>query len=172
MADVRREKFMRRYRRFFSCGAPTVGDGWDELLELALRRVEAAMAGERKDAVFAIVQVKEKFGTIRIYYEARSLSAPAKEAIEEAVDLAEARSACTCEICGSEGRLFDGLGWFTTRCTRHADGDPVPVAHGHANLQIVWTAHKGGVRVETCRRYDRERDMFIDAPLPDDWKTE
>jgi hypothetical protein len=41
--------------------------------------------------------------------------------------LAVARSACTCEICGAEGRLYSRRGWLATRCAEHAAGDPVPV---------------------------------------------
>jgi hypothetical protein len=35
--------------------------------------------------------------------------------IEEAIDLVEARSACTCEVCGEERRPYAG-GWLTIRC--------------------------------------------------------
>ncbi|MEW6451370.1 MAG: hypothetical protein AB1490_12005 [Pseudomonadota bacterium] len=173
MNDSRWDKLMRRYARFFSPGgSPSIEEGWADLLDRALRRIESAMANESTEAVFRIVQTKEKFGTIRIYYEAKSLSAAAQKAIEEAIALAEARSACTCEVCGNEGRLHDCAGWYTTRCPRHADGDPVPVGPGRENVRIVRTFHPGGIRIDSCRRYDRERDAFVDAPLPCDWNED
>jgi hypothetical protein len=39
----------------------------------------------------------------------------------DAIDLAEARSACTCEACGEPGRL-NGSGWLVTRCAEYAAG--------------------------------------------------
>ncbi len=173
MADVWRDKLMLPYSRFFSpSGTPSVGEGWADILETALRRIAAVMSNEQTSAVFRIVQTKEKFGMIRIYYEARSLSSAATKSIKEAIELAEARSACTCEICGKEGRLYDGSGWQTTRCHSHADGDPVSAGPYQANVQIAITSHAGGVRIDSCRRYDRKRDVFVDAPLPDNWSDD
>lgn len=173
MHEDRLGKLLQQYARFFfPGGAPSVGDGWADVLDRALRHIDMAMINESPDAVFRIVQTKEKFGTIRIYYEAKSLSATTREAIEEAITLAEARSACTCEVCGREGRLYDAAGWYATRCPRHADGDPVPVAPGRENVRIVRTFHPGGIRIDSCRRYDRELDAFIDAPLPNDWNED
>ncbi|MCA6116718.1 hypothetical protein J6524_17690 [Bradyrhizobium sp. WSM 1738] len=51
------------------------------------------------------------------------MSLDANGQVEEAIDLAEARSACTCEVCGEVGVLRGG-GWLTTRCYRYAEGRP------------------------------------------------
>lgn len=58
---------------------------------------------------FRVVQVKEKYGTLRFYmtYETEEMS----EAIEEA----EQKSAKTCEACGSVGTMNDGP-WFYVAC--------------------------------------------------------
>jgi hypothetical protein len=80
------------------------------------------------------------------------------------VDLAEARSACTCEICGAEGRLYDHSDWLTTRCAEHAEGEPIPVRLGFENVHVVRRIIGGRVRVVSCRRYDRATDSFIDLP--------
>lgn len=58
-------------------------------------------------------QVKEKFGTLRFYFDGGD------EKIYTMVDLAESFSARTCEVCGSPGKLREG-GWVTTRCDIHA----------------------------------------------------
>jgi len=47
---------------------------------------------------------KEKYATLRFYWEG-ALSPEANAKVEEIIDLAEARSACTCEVCG-EGINF------------------------------------------------------------------
>jgi hypothetical protein len=86
--------------------------------------------------------------------------------VQEAIDLAEARSYCTCEICGAEGRLHDDGGWYTTRCDRHAAGEPIEPKPGEPDLHIQYSMVAGKMRVIRCRRYDRERDEFVDAPLP------
>lgn len=57
---------------------------------------------------FAVVQVKEKFGTLRFYCS----STPA---IDKYIRLAERLSAVTCEDCGKPGQQNDS-GWIRTQC--------------------------------------------------------
>jgi hypothetical protein len=54
---------------------------------------------------FKATQIKEKYATLRFYWKG-ALSPEADAQVEEIIDLAEARSACTCEVCGEEGRLY------------------------------------------------------------------
>lgn len=60
------------------------------------------------------VQVKEKFGTLRFYYEGGD------EYIRGLVTMAEAMSAYTCEVCGAPGEARGG-GWIRTLCDKHAE---------------------------------------------------
>ena len=87
----------------------------------------------------------------------------AKIRIEEVITLAEARSACTCEICGAEGRLHNWGGSLTTACSVHAKGKPVPVKPGHENLHFVRKFGPGETLIVSCRRYDRDTDFFVDV---------
>jgi len=86
------------------------GDGWfpliEELLLAAKQRVEA---GEWKS--FRVVQVKEKFGGLRFYYEGGD------ERFAGMVEMAERLSFRICEACGA---------WATeTRITRDPEtGEP------------------------------------------------
>lgn len=147
--------------RVLTPGLPQVGDGWRDLVETAIGRVAAALAADPNGSV-AVNQIKEKFGTLRLYYQPRDLQPATSAAIKEAVDLAEARSACTCEECGAEGRLFNDSGWFATRCDIHRQGKPVRVRAGWERLHVI--RHYGGDAVTvTCRRYDREADRFIEV---------
>lgn len=57
---------------------------------------------------FAVVQVKEKFGTLRFY-------CGGTEAIHKYVRLAERVSSVTCEDCGNLGKANDS-GWIRTQC--------------------------------------------------------
>ncbi len=83
-----------------------VGDGWAPLLEKAFKRF---MLLEEKPL---LAQVKEKFGTLRLYLD---------NATDEAYKIAEEaeeESEHTCEICGEPGKLRTD-GWFVTYCDFH-----------------------------------------------------
>jgi hypothetical protein len=60
------------------------------------------------DTGFAVLQVKEKFGTLRFY-------CPSTDASDKYVRLAERLSAVTCEDCGKPGKANDA-GWIRTQC--------------------------------------------------------
>ncbi len=57
---------------------------------------------------FAVMQVKEKFGTLRFYCSGT-------DAIDRYIRLAERLSALTCEDCGKPGKANDS-GWIRTQC--------------------------------------------------------
>lgn len=137
-------------------GWPDVSDGWRDLLQRACVRIRAAVQAD--GGTFKATQIKEKFGTLRFYWDG-TLSPEAADQVEEAIDLAEARSASTCEICGEPGRLYGG--WLTTRCAAHAEGrraiEARPGDDTHVLQRIV-----GGRRRTLQRRYDRDSDSFVD----------
>lgn len=58
------------------------------------------------------VQVKEKFGGLRFYYDGGD------EQISGMVRMAESWAANTCETCGSPGKMRNG-GWIRTLCDKH-----------------------------------------------------
>ncbi len=86
----------------------------------------ASSAGKLFDDVARIVrptgrrvvigQIKEKFGTLRSLLVG-AFDRETSDRIDEAVDLAEFRSACTCEECGARGSLRVARGWYAVRCT-------------------------------------------------------
>ncbi len=87
--------------------------GWRHLLEDLLRDIDATLTEDDREA-FQVTQVKEKYGTLRFYTGAFS------DDIERLVEVAERRSAMTCEVCGEPGRV-QGKGWVSCRCTQHDD---------------------------------------------------
>jgi hypothetical protein len=141
-------------------GYPNCGDGWRELLERTLFKIEAALA--EGGSTFSALPIKEKYGTLRFYWNG-GLSDKAEAKVQEAIDLAEARSACTCEQCGEEGCLYRAGGVLMTRCAAHAKGEPLAVKPGLANLHLVQQIVHGGARIISCRRYDRATDTFVDV---------
>lgn len=146
--------------REYAPGWPVVGDGWQDLVETAVGRIASAAGA----FPVRIAQIKSKHGTVRIYWAAGAVLPDAvADGIEEAIALAEARSACTCEACGDEGRLYAGGGWLTTACTDHARGISVSVKRGWENLHIVRKFSAGSPRVIACRRYIRATDSLVDV---------
>jgi hypothetical protein len=141
----------------YTPGYPECGQGWRDLLERACARIRAAVTAD--GGTFSALQIKEKYGTLRFYWTGR-LSNEAEARVEEAIDLAEARSACTCELCGEEGRLHRKGGWLMTRCAAHAEGHAVEIEPGSENVQIM-ERMVGKRREVWCRRYDRATDSFI-----------
>jgi hypothetical protein len=61
-----------------------------------------------------LIQVKEKFGTLRFYYSGGD------DYISGLVAMAESMSGHTCEECGSPGEIRRG-GWIKTLCDKHED---------------------------------------------------
>jgi hypothetical protein len=137
-------------------GWPCCGDGWRDLLERACVRIRAVVQVD--GGTLRFTEIKEKYGTTRLYWTGR-LSESARSAVEEAVGLAEARSACTCETCGAPGRLYKNGGCFMTACEKHGKGEPVPVRFGLENVHIT-NRFADGKHVVRARRYIRATDSF------------
>ncbi len=112
------------------------GDGWFNIIdklcgniqhhinwaeEQREREVQRGIAGEsgmpRTPHVPQVVatQVKEKFGSLRFYYEGGD------DYISGLVSMAESMSEVTCEVCGTPG-IARGGGWIRTLCDEHANG--------------------------------------------------
>jgi hypothetical protein len=140
-----------------------VDDGWCDLVETAVGRIAGAIAAAPSSASVTVVQVKSKYGTLRRYWRGARLSKKAEHAIEDAVALAEARSACTCEVCGRAGVLHARGDWLVTACGDHARGKPVPVAGGFENLHIVRAFEAHHYPIASCSRYVRKTDSIVDV---------
>ena len=99
------------------------GDGWYSLLEdlcsviqshIDWRAKVADMNGTETDiSQVMAVQVKEKFGGLRFYYDGGD------SYIRGAVDMAEYMSEKTCEACGKPGRKTMVNRWLRTVCDEH-----------------------------------------------------
>jgi len=75
-----------------------------------------AKMDEEAEKVPLVVQVKEKFGTLRFYIQAGT------EEHYNYISFAESMSGHTCETCGSPGKRL-GRGWVYTACEEHAIDD-------------------------------------------------
>jgi hypothetical protein len=141
-------------------GFPEVNGGWQDLLKRACARIRAAVQAD--GGTFHAKQIKAKFGTLRFYWDG-ALSPAADAKVKEALDLAAARSACTCEICGEEGRLY-GPRWLVARCAVHAEGRPLVKIEPHQQNIHIEERIVGERREISRRRYNRATDSFTDLP--------
>lgn len=156
------EVFVRTFRGVpFSRGYPTCSDGLRDIATKVVERVSAAASGYP----LHFTRMSEEYGSLRIHWVAEvRLPDGAERAVQEAIALAEARSACTCQTCGAEGRLYSSGSWLLTACPDHARGVPVPTRPGTENLHLLRGFSDDGTPELTCRRYGRMTDSFVDIP--------
>lgn len=91
------------------------GDGWLSILSELFEKIDKELLeeysfNERKH--FKIVQVKEKFGTLRVYCYGNN------DRINELIEKAEQKSAITCECYGRIGATQNKSGWIQTLCKK------------------------------------------------------
>jgi hypothetical protein len=103
----------------FECGA-----GWEPIIRGMA--TELTYLSKLSGAKFTASQVKEKFGTLRFYFDTEipeDMAESDREAlwsITSAIEQrAETRSSHTCELCGEPGRTRGGS-WLATLCPAHA----------------------------------------------------
>jgi hypothetical protein len=86
-------------RFYFECA-----DGWFDLI------ADIAQYVSSRTPYCSAVQIKEKFGGLRLYYEG-----PNSEFISGVIRMAEAIAYKTCEVCGNQGTVRKGR-WIRTLC--------------------------------------------------------
>jgi hypothetical protein len=93
------------------------GDGWFKLIDNLCSSIKWHMDWQAKQGnnvkPVKVLQVKEKFGGLRFYYEGGN------EYVHGLVDMTESMSESTCEECGAPGQKR-GSGWIKTLCETHA----------------------------------------------------
>lgn len=94
------------HRRFLNDCAIDCGPGWFRILDWLATRIKAL-----NDKCVA-TQIKEKFGTLRVYVDGGT------DEIFDAIMQAEVSSASTCEECGAPG-TFNKTKWIEVRCNDH-----------------------------------------------------
>lgn len=82
-----------------------VGIGWKPLVE---RIITSAKANGIK-----LVQIKEKFGQLRVYTDTYN------QEVSDVITQAEFESAKICETCGKPGELRYDISWVHCACDEH-----------------------------------------------------
>lgn len=114
------QNLVSKYPALFSQQLPfgiECGDGWYDILDQLMGLISSYIEFKNKKEIqvepVIIVQIKEKFGTLRFYFDGGD------ERIYGMVRMAEAMSSITCEECGKPGKLR-GTSWFYTSCDEHS----------------------------------------------------
>lgn len=92
-----------------------VGEGWFEILWnlcVALEAIARRRIGEGHTPL-RVVQIKEKYGTLRVYVEGGF------DEVFDLIDAAETASSTTCEACGQPGNTLCLDDWDQTLCPAH-----------------------------------------------------
>ena len=89
----------------------SVGKGWSSLIDEVFNYIEQNRVHSK------VIQVKEKFGGLRVYTDV------VHEGLDEVIRNVGNKSFKICEDCGAAGVLRSG-GWVRTLCDTHANGKP------------------------------------------------
>jgi hypothetical protein len=107
------------FRPCHKYGLDAVGPGWEQILvDLDHAFVMITGMGTDEHRKIEILQIKEKFGGLRIYCRAPELNEKVGRELSKAVARAEQKSFETCEVCGKPGNK-GGDGWIKTFCPAH-----------------------------------------------------
>lgn len=90
-------------------GGFAVGDGWFTIIDHACRLIQSHCDWSKECTQVVAEQVKEKFGSLRFYYNGGD------EYVAGIVSLLESISGITCEDCGNPGITRQG-GWIHVSC--------------------------------------------------------
>lgn len=89
------------------------GEGWYPLIEELFDKIQELVNINSEYSDLEVVQVKEKFGTLRVY-----LNYYYPE-IENLINEYEEKSAHICEVCGRKGKVCVHNFWYKTVCRWH-----------------------------------------------------
>ena len=92
------------------------GDGWYELLREMCVEIAKAYADRGIEIDFKPLQIKEKYGTLRVYFAS---SDEMYKPIQEIIDKYEEKSEAVCDECGLPGKLRSDLNWILVLCDTH-----------------------------------------------------
>lgn len=117
-------------RETLMCWGFEHGDGWYNIIDQLCANIQSHIDWQNRQRELLLkdnphnvtipdeicqvvaVQIKEKFGTLRFYYDGGD------DEISGMVRMAESMSSATCEECGDRGETR-GPGWIRTLCEVH-----------------------------------------------------
>jgi hypothetical protein len=108
--NYRHQLGLQQYWTEKKIGEPTTPENADENLRIYINRLKSADDLQKAESQLpTVAQIKEKFGTLRMYCD------NVDDYARGVIDMAEALSADTCEVCGGKGKPVGGR-WVQTLC--------------------------------------------------------
>jgi len=92
------------------------GDGWYELLQEMCVEIAKAYTNQSVEIDFKPLQIKEKYGTLRVYF---ATSEEMYKPIQKIIDKYKKKSETICEECGQLGMMRNDLNWIRVLCDTH-----------------------------------------------------
>lgn len=125
--DPELQKLVERFPRLFRGAQPAIWShvpmGWKGIVQTLFTSIDALLTDEQA-RWFRVEQIKEKFGTLRLYISFNCIDPagvnPNPTALRSMVDAAVAASEVTCYVCGAPGEMRTLGAWATVRCDAHA----------------------------------------------------
>lgn len=91
--------------------------GWNMIITDMLMGIRA-VCKEEPTASIQILQIKEKFGQLRVYYRKVGLSTKNEKILDDLISQAESLANITCDVCGDLGTLGQDC-VMAVRCEKH-----------------------------------------------------
>lgn len=104
------EKYPHMFTRPY--GGMAIGPGWFKIIESLLSNIRNHTDWKKDCTPVTIIQIKEKFGGLRVYYSGGD------DTVRGLVTMAESWAHGTCQECGECGTLRPGV-WLRTLCDKH-----------------------------------------------------
>ena len=101
-------------------------NGWEEILDKCMEKIQYlcdAFSKNGKEVQVFFTTVKEKFGTLRVYYDIEGeVDNPLlfDDIVDDIIGQTERQSATTCEVTGKYGESCHRGGWCKTLCYEEA----------------------------------------------------
>ncbi len=136
------EQLVAAFPRIFHGEAPQcsshVSPGWREIVWEAFRQIDELVTDEQA-AQMRVGQIKEKFGSLRIYIGGIARSGAIRviehathihlgpsddgeeigDRVQAIINAAVEKSAQTCDLCGRTGNIQASAGYYAARCDAH-----------------------------------------------------
>jgi len=117
ISKMQLEKYLKEKYNFYSeLNFVEFNSGWNEIIKNLSEEINKILGEDTK--YFSVVQIKQKFGGLRYYYDIDydKIDDEKLDKIKEAIEKAEEKSFQTCEICGNIGELKSNGYWIFTTC--------------------------------------------------------
>jgi len=92
-------------------------DGWFNIIHALCRAISSHISRSKEPIDFEFTQIKEKFGTLRVYTDGGD------DYINGVIRMAEEMSALTCEVTGESGQMCRKGHWYRTLSRKQAELD-------------------------------------------------